>query len=91
MEYKNQGMISPNKWKKSEKQPDHKGAIKLERQLLKKLMDLTDEDDITIKLSGWDRKGQYGLFISLKYDDFVENKQIPKVEVKPMDDSEIPF
>ena len=91
MEYKNQGMLSPNKWKKSEKQPDHKGAIKLERQLLKKLMELTDEDDITIKLSGWDRKGQYGLFISLKYDDYVENKQIPRVEAKPMDDSDIPF
>lgn len=91
MEYKNQGMISPNKWKKTEKQPDYKGSIKLERQLLKKLMELTDEDDITIKLSGWDRKGQYGLFVSLKYDDFVENKQIPRVEAKPMDDSDIPF
>lgn len=88
MEYKNSGKFSPNKWKKTDKQPDHKGAIKLERSLLKKLLELTDEDDITIKLSGWNRKGEYGDFISLKYDDFQE---IPKTKPTPVEDGDIPF
>jgi len=88
MEYKNSGMLSPNRWKKTEKQPDHKGAIKLERSLLKKLLEATDEDDINIKLSGWTRKGQYGEFISLKYDDFQE---VPKTKPTPMEDGDIPF
>ena len=73
---------------KNKKQPDYKGAIKLERSLLKKLLELTDEDDITIKLSGWNRKGEYGDFISLKYDDFQE---IPKTKPTPVEDGDIPF
>ena len=76
------------KKKKTDKQPDYKGAIKLERSLLKKLLELTDEDDITIKLSGWNRKGEYGDFISLKYDDFQE---IPKTKPTPVEDGDIPF
>ena len=88
MQYPNSGALFPNSWKKNEKQPDHKGTITLERSLLKKLLDLTTEDEIPIKLSGWDRRGNKGMFISLKYDDF---KEIPKVETPKIEDGDIPF
>jgi len=87
MEYPNSGALFVNQYKKSDKAPDHKGTITLERSLLKKLLDLSSEDGIPIKLSGWNRQGKNGVFISLKYDDF----EIAKVQAPQIDEGEIPF
>jgi hypothetical protein len=95
MEYPNSGKLSPNKWKK-DKQPDMKGQISLERSLLKRLMNETDDDDIVIKLSGWNRTGQYGEFINISYDSYkkpdepIERVEQPK-QKKIVEDDSIPF
>ena len=46
---------------------------------------------ITIKLSGWNRSGQYGDFISLAYDSYKKKEEAPAKPAPPLDDSEIPF
>lgn len=96
MSYSNTGRLSPNKYKQTEKQPDFKGSITLERSLIKQLLEEQD-DEITIKISGWNRSGQYGDFISLMYDSYkkpedapAKPKAAPKQE--PVDDiGDLPF
>lgn len=89
MSYSNSGRLSPNQYKK-DKQPDHKGSITLERSLVKQLLE-EQGDEITIKLSGWNRSGQYGDFISLAYDSYKKKEEAPTKPAPPLDDSEIPF
>jgi hypothetical protein len=89
MSYPNSGRLSPNQYKK-DKQPDYKGSITLERALIKQLLEEQD-DEITIKLSGWNRSGQYGDFISLAYDSYKKKEEAPAKSAPPLDDSEIPF
>ena len=89
MSYSNSGRLSPNQYKK-DKQPDYKGSITLERALIKQLLEEQD-DEITIKLSGWNRSGQYGDFISLAYDSYKKKEEAPAKPAPPLDDSEIPF
>lgn len=97
MTYTNTGRLSANKYKQHDKQPDLKGSISLERALLKQLLQETDEDQITIKLSGWNRDGQYGPFISLMYDSYKKQEEPaprpapPQQAAIPEDDSDIPF
>lgn len=92
MSYANTGRLSPNKYKQTEKQPDLKGSITLERSLIKQLLEESD-DEIVIKISGWNRSGQYGDFISLMYDSYKKQEEAPKPKAPPPaeDDSDIPF
>lgn len=97
MSYTNTGRLSPNKYKQHEKQPDMKGSISLERALLKQLLQETTDDQVVIKLSGWNRDGQYGPFISLMYDSYRKPEEQytpaprPAPAPPPADDSDIPF
>lgn len=97
MSYTNTGRLSPNKYKQHEKQPDMKGSISLERALLKQLLQETTDDQVVIKLSGWNRDGQYGPFISLMYDSYRKPEEQytpaprPAPAPAPADDSDIPF
>jgi hypothetical protein len=68
MEYTNTGALFTNSYKKSEKQPDFKGNITLERSLLKQLLSESNDENIKINLSGWNRQGRNGDFVSLAYD-----------------------
>lgn len=91
MSYPNTGKISPNQYKKNDKQPDHKGSITLERSLVKQLLE-ESEDEVVIKISGWNRSGQYGDFISLVYDSYKKQEEQPQSKAPPpADDSDIPF
>jgi hypothetical protein len=67
----------------------------MERSALKKLLEETDEDDITIKLSCWDMSGSYGPWFRLAWNNYKpkENPQPVRQQPKPapIDDSEIPF
>ena len=91
MSYSNTGRLSPNKYKQTEKQPDFKGSITLERSLIKQLLEEQD-DEIVIKISGWNRSGQYGDFISLMYDSYKKQEEVPKPKaLPPADDQDIPF
>lgn len=94
MSYSNTGRLSPNQYKKNDKQPDHKGSITLERSLVKQLLE-ESEDEVVIKISGWNRSGQYGDFISLAYDSYrkqEEAKPAPKAPPPPAEEPEdLPF
>ena len=91
MSYANTGRLSPNQYKNNDKQPDHKGSITLERSLVKQLLE-ESEDEVVIKISGWNRSGQYGDFISLAYDSYKKQEEAPKPKAPPaVDDESIPF
>lgn len=85
MEYTNTGALFPNSYKKSEKQPDFKGNITLERSLLKQLLSDSNDENVKINLSGWNRQGRNGDFVSLAYDAYKkpEESSVPKYREAP--------
>jgi hypothetical protein len=71
MEYPNTGSLMPSTVRKSDKSPDFWGDIKVERAYLRNLMDKTDEELITIKLSAWKRESKAGnRFLSVAVNTF---------------------
>lgn len=97
-QYPNSGKLSPNKYKESgDKKPDKTGELVMERSALKKLLEETDEDDITIKLSCWDMSGSYGPWFRLAWNNYKpkENPYAQPVRQQPkqapIDEDSIPF
>lgn len=93
-QYPNSGKLSPNKYKESgDKKPDKVGELVMERSALKKLLEETDEDDITIKLSCWDMSGNYGPWFRLAWNNYKpkENTEPARPKQAPIDDQDIPF
>jgi hypothetical protein len=89
MEYPNSGALFPNKNKKSEAHPNVRGTVKIERSLLKELMNETDNELIEIEISGWTKEFKDGKFLSLKV-----SKPYKKEGYKPKkddDEESIPF
>ena len=91
--YPNSGALFATKTKFNPKSPDIDGSISIERALLKQMLDETDEEDIVIKLSGWNQKGAKGDFLSLKVNTYkpTEEQQPQQKRITPVDDSDIPF
>ena len=96
MEYPNSGALFPARDKRHPKAPDFSGDIVMEVSLLKQLIAESDGDGVKIKISGWNREGRSGQFISLKYNDFkpqprdeAPQRAAPKIDLA--DDSDIPF
>jgi hypothetical protein len=54
--------------------PRHYGKIKLSPALLDKIID----NDYVLTLSGWDKTGSWGTFISLSVDEYALDKQADK-------------
>lgn len=70
-QYPNSGKLSNTKGKLNPKSPDVYGEIKMNKSTLKELMaEVPDDDEITIKLSGWHMQGSYGMWTSLSWNDF---------------------
>ena len=95
MNYSNTGVLWTNNYKKNDRQPDFKGDLTLERSLVKQLLS-ESEDDVKIRISGWNRDGKNGPFISLAYDSFKpkeEPKPAPRQakQADPVDDEDVPF
>ena len=93
--YPNSGLLNTNSYKNSEKQPDFKGSIKMNRTVLKQLMMETTEEDIEIKLSAWNMQGSRGPFMRLAWDSYKKPEQPkpqpPTTAVEPEDIDELPF
>jgi hypothetical protein len=101
--YPNSGALSPNEYKKSQSQPDFKGKINMEISLLRQLVsESEDGQTVDIRISGWNRSGARGDFVSLAYDSYKPNKDkpaarpaMPAPRPKPQqqfdDDDDIPF
>jgi len=98
-QYPNSGKLSATKEKRNPKSPDHYGEIKMNKSTLKELMaEVPDDDEITIKLSGWNMQGNYGLWTRLSWNDFkplAAEKPVartaPTKQEPVVDDSDIPF
>lgn len=72
--------------------PDLTGDISVDRTLLRQMLDETDEDDIKIRLSGWQKQGTRGPFFSLKVNTYKKpEEQAQPQAALPVDDSDVPF
>jgi hypothetical protein len=94
--YPNSGKLNYSKNKVNEKSPDFYGEVVFERQLLRKLLDETDQDDIPVKLSGWNMEGNYGPWIRVSVNTWkkeesggVNTPAPPKSP--PVEDEDLPF
>ena len=76
MAYPNSGKLSSNRYKDGDpRKPDFVGEIVMTRQTLKQHMEEHDGDDIVIKLSGWNRQGSYGEFISVSWNSYKKKEE----------------
>jgi len=91
--YPNSGKLSPNRYKNDDpRKPDMVGEIVMERSALKSLLEEHDDDDIVIKLSGYNKQGNYGEFVSLRWNNWKKKEETPaQRKPEPIDDSDIPF
>lgn len=77
MSYPNSGKLSNNRYKDGDaRKPDMIGEIVMQRSALKSLMEEHDGDEIVIKLSAWNRSGQYGNFLSVSWNNYKKKKTL---------------
>ena len=87
MDYPNRGTLWTNDYKKLETQPDMKGDIKLEIELVKELLAKAESDHIVIKLGAWLGKHTDGKRkISLKFDNYTGAAPAASSAKDPWDD-----
>jgi hypothetical protein len=60
MDYPNRGTLWINNYKKTDSQPDMKGDIKLEIELVRELLASAESDHVVIKLDAWLSKDKDG-------------------------------
>ena len=86
MDYPNRGTLWTNDYKKGS-QPDMKGDIKLELDLVKELLASAESDHIVIKLSAWLAKDKDGKRkISLQFDNYKKEEPAASSAKDPWDD-----
>ena len=87
MDYPNRGTLWNNGYKKLDAQPDMKGDIKLELDLVRELLDSAESDHVVIKLSAWLGKDKEGKRkISLQYDAYKPAAPVAGNVKDPWDD-----
>lgn len=93
MAYPNSGKLSNNRYKDGDqRKPDMVGEIVMQRSALKSLLEEHDGDEIVIKLSAWNRSGQYGNFLSISWNNYKKKEDGPKPQQSlPNEDQDIPF
>ena len=95
--FPNSGRLNYSKQKINQSSPDLYGEIAIERGLLKQLLQETDEDNIVIRLSGWEKSGNYGPWFSIKVNTWKKpdgNVSTPPAKpelAQPVSDDDIPF
>lgn len=97
MAYPNSGKLSTNRYKDGDqRKPDMVGEIVMQRSALQGLMNEHNGDEIVIKLSAWNRQGNYGEFLSVSWNNYKKKEDAPKAPAQqqlPADDDSdsIPF
>lgn len=92
--YPNSGRLNYTKNKVNPNSADLYGEIVFDRQFLRNLMNETDEDEIPVKLSGWQKDGNYGPWFSIKVNTWKPesgNSSTPAPVQTPASDEDIPF
>ena len=95
--FPNSGRLNYSQRKVHPKSPDLYGELVLDRHFLKDLMEQTDEDDIVIKLDGWQQDGNYGPWFSIKVNTYKKpdgssSTSAPaRAAPPPANDEDIPF
>jgi hypothetical protein len=91
--YPNSGRLNYAKNKVNPNSADLWGDITIERALLKQLLEESDTDDIVIKLSGWQKDGNYGPWFSIKVNTWKpEQQQVPQPKpAAPVNEEDLPF
>ena len=86
MDYPNRGTLWTNTYKKTELQPDMKGDLKIELDLIREMLESAESDHVVIKLGAWLSKDKDGnRKVGLKLDTTQKDK--PKTAAKdPWDD-----
>ena len=87
MDYPNRGTLWVNDYKKTDIQPDMKGDIKLELDLVKELLANAESDHVVIKLSAWLGKDKEGKRkVSLQLDNYKPAAPTASSAKDPWDD-----
>lgn len=95
--YPNSGRLNYSKQKVNPNSADLYGEIVFDRSYLRNLLNEIEGDDIPIKLSGWQKEGNYGPWFSIKVNTWKPEmnseppKAAPRQDAPPTDDSDIPF
>ena len=94
--YPNSGRLNYAKNKVNPNSADIYGEIVFDRQFLRNILNETDSDDIPVKLSGWQKDGNYGPWFAIRVNTYKKeesggvNPPPPPVS-PPVNDEDIPF
>jgi hypothetical protein len=87
MDYPNRGTLWTNDYKKTDTQPDMKGDIKLEIELVKDLLANAESDHVVIKLGAWLGRHTDGKRkITIKFDPYKSAAPAASSAKDPWDD-----
>jgi len=94
--YPNSGRLNYAKNKVNPNSADIYGEIVFDRQFLRGILNETDADDIPVKLSGWQKEGNFGPWFSIRVNTYKKEElggvnTPPPPSSPPVDDSDIPF
>jgi len=91
--FPNSGRLNYSKQKVNQSSPDLYGEIAIDRTLLRQMMSETDEDNIVIRLSGWEKSGNHGPWFSIKVNTWKKTEPVlaPKVDPVVDDSDDVPF
>ena len=91
--YPNSGRLNYAKNKVNPNSADIYGEIVFDRQFLRNILNETDSDDIPVKLSGWQKDGNYGPWFAIRVNTY-KKEEVPaprQDSPPPADDSDVPF
>lgn len=97
--YPNSGRLNYAKNKVNPNSADIYGEIVFDRQFLRNILNETDSDDIPVKLSGWQKDGNYGPWFAIRVNTYKKEDQHKGEKVAPLNigqngeisDEDIPF
>lgn len=91
--YPNSGVLFYAKNKVHPKSPDLTGDITFERHFLRNLLNEIEGDEIKIRLSAWQKEGNYGPFFTMSVNTYKKEEVPPPRQdaPPPADNSDVPF
>lgn len=74
--YPNSGRLNYAKNKVNPNSADIYGEIVFDRQFLRNILNETDSDDIPVKLSGWQKDGNYGPWFAIRVNTYKKEEPV---------------